>query len=126
MLTSDISITSKMSFMKTLNSKDPEKEPFSTYSQREDPILLFCSSLMMIFWKISKLFKYHFPSNKCSRCLFNFEALRCGACWRVALKIGKSLFQSKRSYLPGILKLFKFLFPITLINYHYFSFLIIA
>ena len=47
---------------------------------------------------------------KCLRCLLNFKALRCGNYWRVVLKRGRRLFQSKRNYSYEISKLCDFFF----------------
>ena len=50
-------------------------------------------------------YPYRISSNKRPRHLFNFEALRCSAYWRVALKGGRYLFQSQRNYSHKISKL---------------------
>ena len=42
--------------------------------------------------------KHRIFSNKRSWRLFSFEALTCGTHWRVALKRGRRLFQSKKKY----------------------------
>ena len=59
-----------------------------------------------------------FPPIKYPQCLFNFEGLKCCTYWKVALKRGMHLFQSKREYSHGILKLFSFRFQITINNFH--------
>ena len=42
----------------------------------------------------SSLFKYCIFSNKHSRCLLNFETVRCGSCKRTVLIRGRRLFRS--------------------------------
>ena len=60
----------------------------------------------MIFFKD----KYRVCSNKCSRSLLNFEALKCDGYWRVVINRERDLFLSKNSNSYEILKLCHFLF----------------
>ena len=57
-------------------------------------------------------------SNKRPRRLFNFEALKCGCYWRVALKRERYLIQVRRIFYSKFEKC-HLLFPNTTFNCHY-------
>ena len=84
----------------------PSSPMFSTPMGNHE--MLQCLLKSSIFRKTSPITKsskcfiriinsYTNYSNKHCWCLFNFEALRCAAYWRVALRSRQYLFQSKKS-----------------------------
>ena len=59
----------------------------------------------------SLFLEYQFGTEKKLRRSFNFEALRFGAYWRIALKKGRLFFQIKRHYSHEISNFNHFFFP---------------
>ena len=84
----------------------PHSDVFSTPIGNHEMLQCFLKSSFFketsLITESSKCFirimnSYTNYSNKHCWCLFNFEALRCAGYWRIALRSGQYLFQSKKS-----------------------------